>query len=381
MLIYNRIVGKNVIWQLLVVLLLSTMFIQPPPAKAADDCECVEYIKRRYSLSGAVGGSGGAKDMGPYLLARGFTQVSNPVTGAVVIFQPAFGDAADPISGHVGVITLVTDKDTKWKINVTGSNQGGSDTEFNCYNVNNIGYPPYLKSWGTDYIAYYLPPGATPPTKDFNSNFSNNANGWSNVRGNWTIADPGYYSSPGQQYLFSSTVHTNNFPTLTYTVKMKRTGCSNCGNYIYFRGTPGPLNSDGRWSSGYILEYSNNGYYTIGEQVNGNWVTFINWTYSPSISSGWNTLKVTAKGTYLQFFINGTLLAYGNDPDYGNGRVGIGFHRQGTAGKLIVDNAKLVTSAPGSLTSSITDSLISHDGSIDITGLEELNPSDPGVSP
>ena len=131
---------------------------------------------------------------------------------------------------------------------------------------------------------------------------------------------------------------------------MRRAGCSNCGVFIYFRGNSLPLNSEGRWDSGYVLEYANNGYFWIGKAQNGLPVTFIDWTYRPYITSNWNTLKVTANGNYLQFFINGHLVAYGTANDFSTGRVGIGFWRDtSSTNHLYVDWATLNTTAPSSL--------------------------------
>lgn len=183
----------------------------------------------------------------------------------------------------------------------------------------------------------------------FDSQFTSNATGWSAVKGSWSVSSLGQYHSAGLSGMFNSARFTNSYSILTYTVRMKSTGCSNCGNYIYFRGTPGPLISDGRWNNGYVFEYSNNGYFTIGKQVNGNWTTLQDWTYSSSINSTWNTLKVTANGSFMQFFINGTRVAYGNFPGHALGLAGIGFYRDySLLGHLYVDYATLNITAPRS---------------------------------
>jgi hypothetical protein len=210
----------------------------------------------------------------------------------------------------------------------------------------------------------------------FNSQFTSNAAGWTPVKGAWSISSAGQYHTPGISGMFNSTRYKENYPTLTYTVRLKSTSCSNCGNYLYFRGVPGPVNSDGRWNNGYVFEYSNNGYFTIGKQVNGSWVTLQNWTYSSAISSTWNTLKVTAKGNFMQFFINNVRVAYGNFPGYSTGQVGIGFLRDySLLGHLYVDYATLTTTAPASAVSTAgvyVDELNPQDASQD---------SDPGHSP
>jgi hypothetical protein len=62
---------------------------------------------------------------------------------------------------------------------------------------------------------------------------------------------------------------------------------------------------------------------------------------------------VTANGTYMQFFINGTRVAYGNFGYFTTGQVGIGFYRpaSSTGDHLYVDRATLSLSAPSSIVS------------------------------
>ena len=145
------------------VLLLTLLFgLFPSPAFASTSvqptgaavwCQCVTYIKNRYGLSGSVGY---AKNMGPFLVARGWRQVYSPVAGAIVVFQPAFGLGS---AGHVGVITTVesTNYNRSWHIRVRGSNQiAPYFTDYNCNNVADTWYKSYSKTWGGYYIQYYV---------------------------------------------------------------------------------------------------------------------------------------------------------------------------------------------------------------------------------
>lgn len=133
----------------------------------ASRCECVDYIKNRYGLTGSIGVNGGARYMGAYLEARGFVRVSEPQVGAVVVFQPAFGPGINQTYGHVAVITSVISQDNRWKISVRGARQNEDSlgrpkpdvlvvTENNCNNVNTTSLAAYLKTWGTDRLAYYV---------------------------------------------------------------------------------------------------------------------------------------------------------------------------------------------------------------------------------
>ncbi|MCJ7722942.1 MAG: hypothetical protein MUP03_02300, partial [Anaerolineales bacterium] len=67
------------------------------------------------------------------------------------------------------------------------------------------------------------------------------------------------------------------------------------------------------------------------------------WTLHGAINcDGWNILKVTANGSDITFWINGTLVWEGTNPDLSSGRVGIGMFRDNATGnRLRVDWAKL----------------------------------------
>jgi serine protease len=181
----------------------------------------------------------------------------------------------------------------------------------------------------------------------FTSQFTKNAAGWKPLNGSWSITANGFYHTPGLANKYVSSMRTNNYPTLTYTVRMGRTGCSTCVNMIYFRGAPGTLTSLGVWNNGYGFGYSNSGYFIIWKQSGGATTRLVDWTASPAITGTWNTLKVTANGTFLQFFINNTLVASGPDSSFSTGKVGIGFRRDASAGNhFYVDWATLKTTAP-----------------------------------
>jgi len=141
----------------LIALLTFVLLVFPVNHVQADtSCQCVDYIKNRYALTGAIGGSGGAKDMGSYLSARGFVRINNPTVGAVVILKPPFGRGVNATAGHVAVITSVSDLGSDWRITIRGANQNsGSSTEYNCTNVGNWSPSSYPKSFGTTQIEYW----------------------------------------------------------------------------------------------------------------------------------------------------------------------------------------------------------------------------------
>lgn len=188
------------------------------------------------------------------------------------------------------------------------------------------------------------------PATGFNSKFTSNAAGWTKVSGAWTIK-AGSYTSKGLSSKWSSIVHKSDYPTLTYSVRMKRTGSEySLANAVWFRGKPAPLDSANHWRNGYYFAYSNTGHFLIGYYKDGSFTALTSWVYSSAISQGgWNTLKVTAEATYMQWFINGTRVAYGNVSVFSTGQVGTGFYRNDPAGVISVDWATLTMTAPISL--------------------------------
>ena len=127
--------------------------------RSAHWCECVIYVENHFGLSDPTsiccGVNGYAKDMGPYLQARRFRQVSTPQVGAVIIFQPGFGSGIDQTAGHVGIISSVKSVGNKWAITVEGSHQQPPEyTKDNCTNVSNISFAPYPKS--DTFVSYWI---------------------------------------------------------------------------------------------------------------------------------------------------------------------------------------------------------------------------------
>ena len=61
------------------------------------------------------------------------------------------------------------------------------------------------------------------------------------------------------------------------------------------------------------------------------------------MKNGWNTLKVSANGSSLRYFINGHAVWSGSNSSITKGQVGVGFYRDASAGVLYVDWAKLTT--------------------------------------
>lgn len=120
---------------------------------AAANCQCVDYIKNTYGIKESTGN---AKDMGTWLSNHGFERVYKPEKGAVAVMQPYFPGLTSTASntyGHVGIIREVADWGTQWKISLRGANQGGTNTEYGCNNVNTLSWRAYAKT--DTRISYY----------------------------------------------------------------------------------------------------------------------------------------------------------------------------------------------------------------------------------
>ena len=181
----------------------------------------------------------------------------------------------------------------------------------------------------------------------FSSNFTSDATGWVAHKGTWALEGSNYFTTVGMAGKAATVSHIGDYSTLTYEVRMKRVGCVTCANTINIRGDPSTLDASGWWKTEYTFDYTNSGLFSVWKDYNGTYVALKNWTTSSAIvQGGWNTLKVTASGSTLKFYINGTLVWSGADSSYPSGRVGIGMYRNttSTGDKLYVDWAQLVNS-------------------------------------
>jgi len=188
----------------------------------------------------------------------------------------------------------------------------------------------------------------------FYSNFNSNHSGWSILKGTWSHESSAFFTTWGVSGRASTIAHSNNYSTLTYEVRMKRSGLDACANAIIIRGD---ANQDGTgwWDHEYTFDYTNHsGYgkplFSVWKDHNGAYTALKDWTTTGTVNEGgWNTLKVKASGSQLKFYINGTLVWSGTNSSYSSGRVGIGMYRNsgGTCdNKFYVDWAQLDPTVP-----------------------------------
>lgn len=123
----------------------------------AQDCECVKYVKNRYTIVGGVGANGGAKDYGPLLTnaTNNFTKVTTPQNKDIIVIQPAFGGGIDPIYGHMALVGTVTNNANGTQTLVLyGANQGGTTwAEWCCPNVSTMTIT--ITATNKAHVAYY----------------------------------------------------------------------------------------------------------------------------------------------------------------------------------------------------------------------------------
>jgi len=207
----------------------------------------------------------------------------------------------------------------------------------------------------------------------FNSQFTNNSNGWKLFDANnglgappWVLntASPGNYSSASVSNRYSAIVHNNSYSTFTYSVRMRRAANNKqvWVNNIWFRGEP---YSNGSGFFGYAHSKFGGTYLQIGYvdgagQFRCMFDVYVagcfNGTWSNLFTDSWNTLTVTGNGSFFQFFVNGTKVFEASMPVASSGEAGISFYGGYTANSeggeyelgetLFVDYAWLKMSAP-----------------------------------
>ncbi len=200
--------------------------------------------------------------------------------------------------------------------------------------------------WQTssDYMAFTIIKAGIP----FASYFHSNTDGWSPVKGTWTILKHKYYRTSGYYGYIVTAAHDGNYANFDYRALVKRTGCESCGNMFYVRGKPKSLFSNYGWQTGYLFEYTNSGYISVWKFVNGSSAALKYWTVTRAVRRGgdWNNVRIVTQGNTMKFYINSMLVWQGVDSSLSAGQVGLGVYKDGSGGtELFVDWAMLRISA------------------------------------
>ncbi|MEA5078519.1 MAG: S8 family serine peptidase [Anaerolineaceae bacterium] len=187
----------------------------------------------------------------------------------------------------------------------------------------------------------------------FISDFAENYDGWKSVKGTWSIVDGSLYT-PGALSTSYSIVHENNYPTVDFSVTMKREGDKSGANRVTIYGKPTPFIGSYHWYEGFTFQYTNDQKFLIYKSVGGDEDVVVPWTASNYIKPyDWNTIRIQAdvKTHLLKFYINGHLIAYGTDTSLWSGRVGMGVYQTVTNTPFYVTSAVMITPYDTGLTS------------------------------
>ncbi len=177
----------------------------------------------------------------------------------------------------------------------------------------------------------FLPAVIKPGTPDpaFHDAFTSSDGNWEIENGNWAL-DGGYMATEIPALNLNSISREFDSLNFDYSVRLRRTGCSSCATGVIVRGNPDPLDAFGAWRDGYAMLINNNGEFTIFFFNDGSLTVLQNWTASSAInqgydyqSGGWNIIRVVGNGNTLTFYVNGTMVSTGNDPNPVIGKLGV----------------------------------------------------------
>lgn len=152
------IIGIPVLVGLGLVLLFTLLpyqgFNARPDQMSIRWCQCVDYVRNRFSLPPG-GGFVGAADMGPFLERNGFVPLREPMVGAVIVFPRWFGSGIDATYGHVGVVTTIRSSGDAWSLTVRGARQNNQEwAEHGCSNVSDMDH--ITVPYGSDIVSFYV---------------------------------------------------------------------------------------------------------------------------------------------------------------------------------------------------------------------------------
>lgn len=183
----------------------------------------------------------------------------------------------------------------------------------------------------------------------FNSTFNSSLAGWTEASGSWGFTSQ-YATTNGAPETYSSLVSNGSYGDFEYTATMRRSGCETCANGVFIRGTPAPLQTQNRWNTGYLFQYTRNGDVSVFVLVGTSYIPLRDWVPSEAVNIGtaWNTMKIIARGNQLFYYLNDDLVWSGMVSNYAYGKVGLTMFRNNTStGDLLeVDAASLAGGTP-----------------------------------
>jgi hypothetical protein len=190
----------------------------------------------------------------------------------------------------------------------------------------------------------------------FNSTFDSDASGWEQVDYSWEVSGGIYAATSFHAGRWTSVTYDQHYANFEYVVRMRRVGQAEGNAYpaaIFVRGGGNTLatDTDNDWTAGYSLRYKNNGEVAVVKKDGYQSTEYLlDWTSMPDVlatQDGWETLKVVANGSHLEFYVNDHQVWSGQDSTFGDGYVGAGCLRDIYNNTCEVDSAVLTVGASG----------------------------------
>jgi C1A family cysteine protease/predicted phage tail protein len=197
----------------------------------------------------------------------------------------------------------------------------------------------------------------------FDSQFNGSSTGWISYPAGYWYLDGSNFASNGIGGKWVNAYHTSTQTNFVYEARLKRSEAaaiySSFG--IYIRGNS-TFNSGNYYNNDIEFLVKNSGIFSVWKVVNGVDVNIVPWTVSAALlPNDWNTLRITANGSTVSFYINGVLVYSGTDLPTSAGKVGLLQYRSALVDETIqVDYATLgplLAAAPANGTFVIDQSL------------------------
>jgi len=251
-----------------------------------------------------------------------------------------------PTAGSTGYVLKVTNTDSGLVvINASVSTSACSSTT--------CSYTPSVSLVGGNYKfevaaknSYGQSAFSAPMTflAGFNSTFSGNSTGWKpQVGGTWYTSSTTYYTN-GSSNKWSTARYNGTYTDFNYSARLKRIGgiyydgthYVASANAIYVRAGKS-FNATNSWYPGYMFAYYDWG--TLGytpsfgiwkEESDGSSTNIVFANTDAVVTGGYNTLRITASGSTLNFYINDVLMDSLTDSSFSSGSVGVGMYKTST---------------------------------------------------
>jgi hypothetical protein len=178
------------------------------------------------------------------------------------------------------------------------------------------------------------PPTATPvpllASEAFEETFGSNDRRWpNNPQSTAWLGDGGYRLAARQpsQFVALRAPGSDRLSDVRVTGVFRKLGGPAGGGYGLILRDQSPARLDGVAQTGkfYVFEVGDRGEVGVWRRDGDTWVDILPWTPSPAVQSGGapNELVAQARGSQLDFFVNGIQVASGQDAALSDGGVGV----------------------------------------------------------